>query len=78
MTINDKGLLIAQAAELYELGLQVERRRSELKKLVEAGVEYNDPQMLQAYESFVVLECRWKYLEEEHLRLRERLIMRDI
>jgi len=73
MTKEDKQLLVSQAAKLYQLGLKVERTRSNLKKLVERGVPYDDTKMLQAYERFTQVDNEWKQLELEHLRLRERL-----
>ena len=73
MTKDDKQQLLAQAAKLYKLGLKVEAMRKKLKQLVERGVPYDDPKMLQAYERFTQVDNEWKQLELEHLRLRERL-----
>ena len=73
MTKEDKMLLINSAAELYELGLEVESARESLKKLVERGLTYDGPEMIQAFERFTEAESRWKQLELEHLRLRENL-----
>ena len=70
---EDKRLLISQATKLYQLGLKVEMERKNLKRLVERGVSYDDPKMVQAYERFVAVDNDWKRLEAEHLRLREKL-----
>ena len=73
MTNQDKRLLIEQAAKLVSLGLTVEKERSSLRKLVERGVPYSDPRMMQAYERFARVDNEWKHLEVEHLRRRKNL-----
>jgi len=73
VTKEDKQLLVNQAARLYQLGLKVEQARSNLKKLVERGVPYNDSKMLHAYNRFVGVDSDWKRLEAEHLQLRAKL-----
>ena len=78
MKSTDRFILVRQAARLTALGVAVERERSNLRKLVECGVLYNDPRMMQAYERFVRADNEWKRLESEHLRLRKKLGMDSI
>lgn len=73
MTKLDKNLLISQAAKLTTLGMTLERERNNLKKLVEQGVSYDSPKMMQAYERFKQVDDEWKQLEAEHLRLRRKV-----
>ena len=76
MTNKLRILYLNQAADLATLGEAVERERSELKKLVNRGVSYDDPEMLRAFERFARADGEWRRLEEEHLKLRERLGIR--
>lgn len=73
MTKDEKRLLISQAAKLTTLGAKVEHKRNRLKKLVERGVSYTAPEMLDALSRFEQADSEWKRLELEHLALRERL-----
>ena len=63
--------LIASAAQLYKVGLTVERARKRLQELVEQGEPFNSEKMLRAYQEFVELDNKWKALEQEHLLLLE-------
>ncbi len=67
-TEND--LLIMSGARLYSLGIDLEGAREELRRLVKNGVPYESPQMAQAVQNFRELECQWKNLESEHIKLR--------
>jgi hypothetical protein len=73
MTKEDKRLLLKQAATLYRLGVTVENERSKLKTLVDRGVAYDDPKMLQALACFNQADAEWKQLEAEHLQLRQKI-----
>lgn len=68
---NKKDLLIASAARLYSMGIDLETARDRLRQLVEQGVPYNSDEMRRAVQDFKELEQRWKELEREHLRLRD-------
>ena len=46
-----KDLLLASAARLYSMGVDLEAARAKLKELVEMGVPYDSDQMKQAYEN---------------------------
>ncbi len=70
---NEKDLLIASAARLYSMGIDLEAARDRLRQLVEQGVPYNADEMKQAVQDFKELEQQWKELEKQHLRLREKM-----
>ena len=42
---NEKDLLIASAARLYSMGIDLEAARDRLRQLVEQGVPYNSDEM---------------------------------
>ena len=68
-----KDLLLASAARLYSLGVDLEAAREKLKTLVAQGVPYESDEMLRAYQDFKELEQQWKALEKEHLALRDEI-----
>ena len=70
---NKKDLLIASAARLYSMGIDLEAARDRLRQLVEQGVPYNSDEMKQAVQDFKELDRQWKELEREHLRLKEEI-----
>lgn len=69
-----KDLLLASAARLYSMGVDLEAARAKLKELVERGVPYDSDQMKQAYQNFMELEQQWKALEWQHLELRDEIV----
>ena len=69
-----KDLLLASAARLYSMGVDLEAARAKLKELVERGVPYDSDQMKQAYQDFKELEQQWKALERQHLELRDEIV----
>ena len=69
-----KNLLLASAARLYSMGVDLEAARAKLKELVERGVPYDSDQMKQAYQNFKELEQQWKALERQHLELRDEIV----
>jgi len=73
---NEKDLLIASAARLYSMGIDLEAARDRLRQLVEQGVPYNSDEMRQAVQDFKELERQWKTLESEHLELRDNILNR--
>ena len=68
---NEKDLLIASAARLYSMGIDLEAARDRLRQLVEQGVPYHSDEMKQAVSDFKELDWQWKELEEQHLLLKE-------
>ena len=68
---NEKDLLIASAARLYSMGIDLEAARDRLRQLVEQGVPYHADEMKQAVQDFKELDRQWKELEREHLELRD-------
>ena len=69
-----KDLLLASAARLYSMGVDLEAARAKLKELVEQGVPYDSAEMKQAYQDFKELEQQWKALERQHLELRDEIV----
>lgn len=67
-------LLLASAARLYSLGIDVEAARERLRQLVEQGVPFSSPEMEQAYLDYQQLNQRWKEMEREHLNLRYEIL----
>ena len=70
----DHQLLLASAAKLTALGKEVDDARATLKRLVDANVSYDSPEMLAAYEHFKLLDVPWKDIERQHLELRAELL----
>ena len=73
---NEKDLLIASAARLYSMGIDLEAARDRLRQLVEQGVPYHADEMKQAVQDFKELEQQWKALEKRHLKLRNEVANR--
>ena len=69
-----KELLLASAARLYSLGVDLEAARDKLKELVEQGVGYDSDEMIQAYRDFKELDQQWKTLEQQYLELRDEVV----
>ena len=69
-----KDLLLASAARLYSIGIDLEAARERLRRLVEQGVPYQSEEMRKAYRDFKELELQWKALEQQHLELRDEII----
>ena len=69
-----KDLLLASAARLYSMGVDLEAARAKLKELVERGVPYDSDEMKQAFQDFKELEQQWKALERQHLELRNEIV----
>ena len=72
--MDNKDLLIASAARLYSMGIDLEAARDRLRKLVERCVPYNSDEMKQAVQDFKELDRQWKELEREHLKLRDEVL----
>lgn len=69
-----KELLLASAARLYSLGVDLEAARDKLKELVEQGVGYDSDEMIQAYRDIKELDQQWKTLEQQYLELRDEVV----
>ena len=72
--MNNKDLLIASAARLYSMGIDLEAARDRLRQLVEQGVPYSSDEMRRVVQDFKELEQQWKELEKEHLKLRDEMM----
>ena len=71
---SQKDLLLASAARLYSMGVDLEATRERLRQLAEQGVSYQSTEMRQAYREFKELEQQWKALEQQHLELRDEIM----
>ncbi len=69
-----KDLLIAAAARLYSMGVDLEAAREQLRSLVEQGLSYESEEMRRAFRAFQDLERQWKGLEREYLDLRGEIL----
>lgn len=74
---NEKDLLLASAARLYSMGVDLEAARERLRQLVAQGVPYDSEKMKQAYLDFKALDEQWKALERQHLELRDELVKKQ-
>ena len=72
--MDNKDLLIASAARLYSMGVDLEAARDRLRQLVEQGVPYHSDEMKQAVQDFKELDRQWKALEKQHLKLRDEVM----
>lgn len=71
--MNKKMQLILLAGELCSLGKAVEKKRAELKKLIDAGKLYDAPEVLTALREFQKADEKWKQTETSYLKLRKEL-----
>ena len=69
-----KDLLLASAARLYSMGVDLEAARERLRQLVAQGVSYESDEMKQAVQDFMELDEQWKALEQQHLGLRDEIL----
>jgi uncharacterized coiled-coil DUF342 family protein len=69
-----KELLLASAARLYSMGVDLEAARARIKELVDQGVPYSSDEMATAYREFTELNQQWKELEQQHLELRREIL----
>ncbi len=57
---QQKDLLLAAAARLYSMGVDLEAARERMRSLVEQGVSYASEEMRQAFRAIQDLEQQWK------------------
>ncbi len=72
-----KDLLLASAARLYSLGVDLEAARERLRELAEHSVSYDLPEMKAAYGEFAALDRQWRELERQHLDLRDEILRQN-
>ena len=72
-----KDLLLASAARLYSVGVDLEAARAKLKTLVDQGVSFDSAEMKRAYDIFKELDQQWKALEQQHVELRDEIIQAE-
>lgn len=73
MTIKQKKKLVKQASSLYLLGLNLEKQKSDLRRLVEKKVPYDSPELLETLAKLQQVDREWNQLEQEHLEYRKSL-----
>ena len=68
-----KDVLLASAARLYSMGVDLEAARERLRQMVDRGVPYDSDEMKQAVRAFQELQRQWRELEKQHLKLRDEI-----
>ena len=63
---SNNELLLSHAQKLYETGLAIEQELHLLINLSEQGVDYNNPDVLQALERFKQAYAEWQQLKIEY------------
>ena len=70
---NDNQLLLASAARLYSLGIDLEGARERLRGYVAQGLPWSSSTMIDAYNDFTQLKKQFDELETQHLELRKNI-----
>ena len=70
---SKKDLLLRSAARLYSLGIDLEGAKERIKKLVDAGMPYESPEMVQAVHEYAEIKEQWENLEQEYLSLKKEI-----
>lgn len=68
-----KERLLKSAAKLYSLGIDLEAAKERIRKLVDAGVNYESEEMMQAVREYKELKQQWDRLEQAYLQLRDEI-----
>ena len=71
---EEKDLLLASAARLYSLGVDVEAAREHLRELVKQGVPQDSEAMRTEYQTFTEWNEQWKAMEQVHISLWDELL----
>lgn len=69
-----KELLLRSAARMYSLGVDLDGAKEHLRRLVDAGVGYDSPEMAQAVSEYTELKQQWVKLEQDYLELRAEVL----
>lgn len=75
---GERDMLLASAARLYSLGVDIEAARERLRELVKQGVPYESEEMRTAYLSFMELNDQWKQMEKAHVSMRNELLCNKV
>ena len=67
--MDRKMQLILLAGELCALGKTVEKKRTKLKRLIDAGSPYDAPEVMTAVCEFQKADAEWKQTEAAYLEL---------
>lgn len=66
-----KNELVLSAIALVKAGEALEAAKAQLKGLVDQGVPYESDEIKTALNECLELQQQWRYLEEQHLRLKK-------
>ncbi len=72
-TDNQKERLLQTAAQLYALGIALEKARRELSALVQAGEPYTSERMHKALKQAQEIQAQWELTEQRYLSMRGKL-----
>ena len=67
--MTETDLLLASAARLYSIGVDLDASREELAALVRSGLPLTAPRVLDSCRRFSDLNSMWQRLESEHTDL---------
>ena len=70
---NKKNELVLSALDLVRIGEALEEAKGKLKKLIDQGVPYESEEMKKALDECLLLQEEWKFLEAEHIRLKNKI-----
>lgn len=68
-----KDMLLRTAARLYSLGIDLEGKKEQIRKMVTDGVSYESPEMAKAVSEYSELKELWDSLEQDYLSLKNEL-----
>lgn len=69
-----KDLLLRSAARLYSLGVDLEGKKEQIRKMVADGISYESREMAQVVQEYTELKELWDNLEAEHLKLKHEIL----
>lgn len=65
--------LLSLGQKLYHCGIAVEAARAEVRRLAEAGVPYDSPEMESAVQNFQKQDAQFQSLEQAYRLLRAKI-----
>ncbi len=69
-----KEQLLCSAEKLYSMGVDLDDTKDRIRRLVEAGTDYDAPEMVRAVSEYTNLKRQWEELEQEYLKLRQEIL----
>ena len=73
-----KELLLASAARLYSLGVDLEAARERVRALAAQDASRDSAEIRAAAAAFAELDRQWKTMEREHLALRDEIMQGEL